>query len=144
MTDLTHFNVVDVRGVLERADAGDESARTAVARHAREWLWQLLGTVATDRAQLRRLERAVPIPITREQVSQANALIEQLAPAAESTTNVQVALGSLALWLQTDGEYPRILPALSAPAAQPEPSNDLAQAMRDDADMKTSGIQRQR
>lgn len=64
-------------------------------------------------------ERAMqrqPLPITREQVIAANALIEQHCPAAESTTGVQCALSDLARWIETNGEYPQYtLPNASAP-----------------------------
>ena|SRR5258707_621336 len=108
MTGLTHFVVSDVDAILRRADAGDESAKRAVTDNAHDWLMRLLATVATDRTVLHRLEAAFArLPITAEQVSKANALIEQFAPAAESTTAVQVALGALQQWIQTNGEYPR-------------------------------------
>lgn len=52
-----------------------------------------------------------PLPITAELAGAANALIEQYAPAAESTTTVQVALGSLKRWIESDGQYPKIAEA---------------------------------
>ena len=52
---------------------------------------------------------SVKIPITKELVDAADALIEQYAPAADSTSAIQVALGNLSLWLSTDGDYPRFV-----------------------------------
>jgi hypothetical protein len=48
-----------------------------------------------------------PLPITAEQAATANGLIERHAPAGEATTAVQVALGNLALWIETGRTSPR-------------------------------------
>jgi hypothetical protein len=48
-----------------------------------------------------------PLPITAEQVSKANALLEHYAPTGPETTDVQVALGLLQTWIQSNRQYPR-------------------------------------
>lgn len=54
-----------------------------------------------------RVPYEAPLPITAEQAATANGLIEQHAPAGDATTDVQVALGNLALWIETGRKYPR-------------------------------------
>lgn len=58
-------------------------------------------------AVIRRLMNRAPLPITAEHANAANALIERHAPGGEKTTAVQIALGHLALWITTDGQYPK-------------------------------------
>lgn len=79
-----------------------------VAASDDERVTELCDLLAAE-ARLKGGPMKVPIPITKDQVDAANHLIEVYAPTAESTTAIQVALGNLALWLSSDGEYPRVV-----------------------------------
>ena len=48
-----------------------------------------------------------PFPMNRAQVNAANRLIEEHCPAAPATTDIQIALGDVDRWLESNGKYPR-------------------------------------